>query len=201
MDERKLKTVSYYDEEARNWSDSHGGDDTDSWWAKEMKTFHEYLPTGSVIEIGAGAGKDAESLIKLGYDYTGTDASIGLLELAEKRNPGARFFQKYVHELEPSLGTFDGFWASAVLLHIPREEIEESLNAISSILVTEGIGFITMKEGGGERIDPQTGRLFSYYSEEEFTQHLNNTGFSVLKSEKRITTKDSWLIFYVKKSS
>ena len=200
MDERKLKTVDYYNDEARNWADGHGGNEKDSWWAGEMKTFHDYLPSGSIIEVGAGAGKDAEALIKLGYEYTGTDASIGLLELAEMRNPGAKFFQKYVHEFEPSMGSFDGFWASAVLLHIPREEIEESLNAISSILVPDGIGFITMKEGVSDRIDTETGRLFIYYSEDEFTQHLNNTGFSVLKFEKRVTSKDTWLIFYVKKN-
>ena len=199
MDERNLKTVDYYDKEAQSWSDSHGGNEKVSWWEKEMETFKSYLPNGSIIEVGAGGGKDAEALIKLGYDYTGTDASEGLLELARKRNPDTRFFQKYVHELEPSMGLFDGFWASAVLLHIPREEIEESLNAISSVIKEDGIGFITMKEGVGERLDTQTGRLFTYYTEDDFSRHLGNTGFSVLRFEERITEEETWLIFYVKK--
>jgi 2-polyprenyl-3-methyl-5-hydroxy-6-metoxy-1,4-benzoquinol methylase len=201
MDERKLKTVSYYDTQAQNWSNSHGGDDKDSWWRKEMQIFHAYLPSGSLVEIGAGAGKDAESLIRLGYDYTGTDASVGLLKLAEKRNPSAKFIQRYVHEFEPSMGQYDGFWAAAVLLHIPREEIEGSLNAISSVLKTNGVGFITMKEGVGERLDSQTGRLFTYYTENEFSNHLENTGFTILEFQKRVTEKDTWLIFYVKKDS
>jgi 2-polyprenyl-3-methyl-5-hydroxy-6-metoxy-1,4-benzoquinol methylase len=199
MDDIKVKTVKYYDNEANTWSASHGGDDKDSWWKNEMLKFNGYLPSGKIIEIGAGIGKDAQSLISLGYDYVGTDASIGLLELAKQRNPSAQFIQKYAHELDPSLGEFDGFWASAVLLHIPRDEMIDSLSAISSILKNNGIGFITMKEGDGERIDEKTGRLFTYYKEREFRDVLKSTGFSVLEVERRDTEKDNWLIFYVKK--
>ncbi len=191
--------MRYYDKEATNWSASHGGDDKDSWWKDEMLKFNEYLPNGKVIEIGSGVGKDAQALIGLGYDYLGTDASIGLIELAKQRNPSAQFVQKYAHELDPSVGEFDGFWASAVLLHIPRNEMEKSLLAISSILRNEGVGFITMKEGEGERIDEKTGRLFTYFKEDEFRDVLESTGFSVLEVGRRDTEKDNWLIFYVRK--
>ncbi len=199
MNDIKVETVRYYDKEATNWSASHGGDDKDSWWKDEMLKFNEYLPNGKVIEIGSGVGKDAQALIGLGYDYLGTDASIGLIELAKQRNPSAQFVQKYAHELDPSVGEFDGFWASAVLLHIPRNEMEKSLLAISSILRNEGVGFITMKEGEGERIDEKTGRLFTYFKEDEFRDVLESTGFSVLEVGRRDTEKDNWLIFYVRK--
>ena len=134
MDDKKVETVKYYDQEANSWSASHGGDDKESWWKDEMTRFNEYLPSGRILEIGSGVGKDAEALIRLGYDYTGTDASNGLLELARKRNPSATFIQRYAHEIDHSLGEFDGFWASAVLLHIPRDEMRDSLLAISSVI-------------------------------------------------------------------
>jgi len=199
MNDIKVETVKYYDQEANSWSASHGGDDKESWWKDEMLRFNEYLPSGKVIEIGSGVGKDAQALISFGYDYVGTDASIGLIKLAKQRNPSAQFIQKYAHELDPSFGEFDGFWASAVLLHIPRNEIETSLFAISSVLRNEGVGFITMKEGEGERIEKKTGRLFTYYKEEEFRDVLESTGFSVLEVGRRDTEKDNWLIYYVKK--
>jgi 2-polyprenyl-3-methyl-5-hydroxy-6-metoxy-1,4-benzoquinol methylase len=199
MDDKKLQTIKYYNQEANSWSASHGGDDKESWWKDEMLRFNEYLPTGKVLEIGSGAGKDAEALIKLGYDYTGTDASEGLIELARRRNPSAIFVQRYVHEIEPSLGEFDGFWASAVLLHIPRDEMQDVLLAISSVLKNGGIGFITMKEGDGERVDKKTRRLYTYYKEDEFTNVLESVGFSVLEVGRRNTEKDNWLIYYVKK--
>jgi 2-polyprenyl-3-methyl-5-hydroxy-6-metoxy-1,4-benzoquinol methylase len=199
MVDKKLETIKYYDQEATSWSASHGGDEKESWWKDEVVRFNEYLPGGRVLEIGSGVGKDARALINLGYDYVGTDASSGLLELAKERNPSATFIQKYIHEIEPSLGKFDGFWASAVLLHIPKDEILDSLLAISSILESGGIGFITMKEGTGERVDEKTGRLFTYYQEDEFTKVLESVGFSVLEVERRNTKNDNWLIYYVRK--
>lgn len=199
MKDIKTATVKYYDQEANTWSATHGGNDKDSWWKDEMLKFNGFLPRGKVIEIGSGVGKDAQALISLGYEYVGTDASIGLLELAKQRNPSAQFFQKYVHELDPSLGEFDGFWTSAVLLHIPRSEMKKSILAIASILKNQGIGFITIKEGEGERVDEKTGRLFTYYKEDEFREVLESAGFSVLEVGRRNTEKDNWLIFYVKK--
>ncbi len=201
MDDKKVETVKYYDQAANSWSASHGGDDKESWWKDEMTRFNEYLPSGRILEIGSGVGKDAEALIRLGYDYTGTDASNGLLELARKRNPSATFIQRYAHEIDHSLGEFDGFWASAVLLHIPRDEMRDSLLAISSVIKNDGVGFITMKEGEDERVDEKTGRLFTYYKEEEFRDVLESTGFSVLEVGRRDTEKDNWLIFYVKKEA
>lgn len=198
MINQKQKTVQFYDQNANIWSAAHGGEDPESWWSAEMKKFHSYLPGGSVLEVGSGTGKDAEALINLGYKYTGTDASKGLLEIAQKRNPKALFLNKYAHELDPSIGMFDGFWAAAVLLHIPRIEIDKTLSAISSVVKPKGIGFITLKEGVGERVDAQTGRLFTYYSEPEFTQILEKNNFTVLETGKKISN-DTWLVYYIAK--
>lgn len=198
-DKTKSLTVQYYDQNPDDWSATHGGNEDFSWWKDEMQKFKKFLPNGKVIEFGAGAGKDAKTLISLGYEYLGTDASVGLLKLAKERNPGTKFIQKYIHELEPSIGQFDGFWASAVLLHIPREEIVDSLKSISSIIKPNGVGFITLKEGEGNRIDKDTGRLFTYFKEEEFREYLFETGFTTLDVDYRKTPKENWLIFYVQK--
>jgi ubiquinone/menaquinone biosynthesis C-methylase UbiE len=199
MDERQIETINYYNKEANTWAMSHGGNEKHSWWEDEMIKFNEYLPSGKVIEIGIGTGKDAEALINLGYEYTGIDASVGLLELAAKRNPSATFIHKYVQEIDPSLGEFDGFWASAILLHIPKDEIRDSLLAISSVIKNKGIGFITLKEGYGENVDEKTGRLYSYYTEDEFNDILNSAGFSILEVGRRYGEENNWLIFYVQK--
>lgn len=199
MDERQIETINYYNKEANSWSITHGGNEKHSWWEDEMVKFNEYLPNGKVIEIGSGVGKDAEALINLGYEYTGIDASAALLELAAKRNPSATFIQKYVQKIDSSLGEFDGFWASAVLLHIPKDEMIDSFLAISCVLKNQAIGFITMKEGYGESIDEKTGRLYSYYKEDEFKSILESAGFSILEVGRRYREENNWLLFYVQK--
>jgi hypothetical protein len=79
--------------------------------------------------------------------------------------------------------------------------MNESLLAISSVLRNGGIGFIVMKEGEGERIDPDTGRLFTYYQDDELKTVLEENGFEVLDTGRRDTEKDNYLIYYVKKEN
>lgn len=101
-------TNNYYDTHALEWAQAHGDSD-DTFWRQQMDVFHELLPTGNVLEIGSGTGRDAKALLKLGYTYTGTDISKGLLQLAQNRNPQAHFIRQSVYEL--SLNTrFEGFW-------------------------------------------------------------------------------------------
>lgn len=196
--EKDEKTVAYYDKSAENWTSAHGGNEGASYWAVEMDRFHQLLPSGKLIEIGSGAGKDAAALMALGYDYTGTDASAGLIKVAKKRNPQAKFVNVPVHDLNFSDEKFDGFWTAATLLHIPKVEIDDALTQIKGTLKNGAVGFISMKKGEGEKTDESTGRWFSYYSEEEFKGVLEKNGYQVIETAERKGEKDTWLVFYVK---
>ena len=124
-------TIEAYDQNATTWAQSRNkkGD-----WAKEKETFKEYLPSGKVLEIGSGGGRDAKDLIEMGYEYTGTDISKGLLEEARKNNPKATFLLQSVYELDFPEKTFDGFWACAVLLHMPKDRMSEALKSIHNVI-------------------------------------------------------------------
>lgn len=113
----------------------------------------ELLPTGKVLEIGSGGGRDAKELIAKGYKYTGTDVSKGLLEEARKANPSTVFLRQSVYDLDFPDNTFDGFWASAVLLHIPKDRIDEALSRLRAVVRNDGIGFISIKQGEGQKIE------------------------------------------------
>lgn len=196
--DREKQTVSYYNKKAEAWTTAHGGNEEVSYWQSEMEKFHELLPSGKVLEIGSGAGKDASALIALGYDYIGTDASRGLIRVAQKRNPGAAFLPMAVQDLDFPKGTFDGFWTAATLLHIPKARIDGALGKIKKVVKSGGIGFISMKQGEGEKTDEKTGRWFAYYSEGEFREVLERNGFEVLETQIRPTDKDTWLVFFVR---
>jgi hypothetical protein len=47
---------------------------------------------------------------------------------------------------------FDGVWACASLLHVPRKEIDDVLERIILALRPEGICYLSFKEGDGERL-------------------------------------------------
>lgn len=144
-DEEKL-TIAAYDDQATRWAGEH---QTSGFWGKEMDKFQELLPSGKVLEIGSGGGRDAKELTSRGYQYVGTDASQGLIEQAQKANPQTVFLTQSVYDLDFPPDFFDGFWAAAVLLHIPKNKIDLALGKIKSVVKPGGIGFITLKEGEG----------------------------------------------------
>src|SRR5260221_12158468 len=130
LNKTQQKTINYYDENANEWVKTHVVDKTD-----KLKKFQKLLPKGKIIEIGSGDGLDAFNLIKLGYGYTGTDASKSLIQIAQKRNPKVTFNNIPVEELSKNFNEdcFDGFWTAATLLHIPKNKINKDLQNIHKI--------------------------------------------------------------------
>jgi SAM-dependent methyltransferase len=197
-------TMQTYDKVAGIWAEKYSVTD---FWAEEMRRFHEILPKGTVLEIGAGAGLDAKELISLAYDYVGTDVSEGLLEVARANLPNQLFYQQSVYDLSfPNQQKFDGFWASKVLLHLPKARIDMALKSINSVVKLGAIGFISLIDGKGEGMELEDWddggkhhRYFAYYSKGEFTDILRQTGFQVADYKYR---KDSdrfkWHCFFVK---
>lgn len=189
------ETIKYYDLNANSWHNSHGRDF--SFWTSEIQEFTNLLPSGKILEIGSGAGKEASLLINVGYDYTGVDLSKTLLELAKNKNPKSKFIKASVYKLPFKDKTFDGFWCCATLLHIPETKIDLALTEIKRVTKSGGIGFISLKAGDGEKQDKETGRWFTFYSKKKFSEILAGNGFKILK----ITSKRQgiwWLSFFVK---
>lgn len=198
MKDEEKKTVDYYDSFAEAWAAGHGGNEGASYWQTEMARFHELLPGRKVLEIGSGAGTDAAALMAMGYDYTGTDASKGLLQVARKRNPTARLLNVTVHDLDFGVEKFDGFWTAATLLHIPKTRIDEALVRIKGVIKPGGVGFISLKQGEGEKTSIETGRWFAYYGEAEFREVLGRSGYKTVEVQVRPGEEDTWLAFFVR---
>lgn len=61
---------------------------------------------------------------------------------------------------------FDGIWACASLLHVPRAGLPDVLDRLAGALVPGGVLFASFKYGDGER--EHAGRLFTSYDEAAF---------------------------------
>lgn len=189
-------TIETYNTTAKQWSAEHA---TVGFWKEEMETFSKLLPNGKMLEIGSGGGRDAKQLIALGYEYVGTDISIGLIKVAKTENPAATFLLQSVYDLDfPEETQFDGFWASAVLLHIPKTRIDGVLQRIRKFMRDGAVGFLSLKQGEGERLEKDK-RFFVYYSAEEFRQVLQRNNFEVVETTVRpMGGKTTWLCFFVR---
>jgi SAM-dependent methyltransferase len=200
--ELEARTIETYDNNAAQWATSHMDG---SEWGPTMQAFNALLPSGKILEIGCGGGRDASKLLGLGYDYLGTDASAGMVQAARANTPSAQFEQRSVYDLAGLHAKFDGFWACAVLLHIPKNQIDEALQSIKACLKSDAIGMISIKDGDKEdfEIRDQAGaheeRLFAYWRKDEFLDVLTRNGFALCDYTYRpVSKRTNWHIFLVK---
>jgi 2-polyprenyl-3-methyl-5-hydroxy-6-metoxy-1,4-benzoquinol methylase len=192
-------TKESYDSVSAEWADTHK---TEKFWQENFDEFYKLLPEGKLLEIGCGSGRDARELIAHGYDYVGTDISANQIAVARKYNPGATFEQASLYDLsypEP----FDGFWAAAVLIHVPKNRIDEALSAIKRNMKAKAVGFIAMKEGDGEEIQTKdylknTPYFFAFWQRNEFRDVLERHGMtSLYESYIPMSHGTKWLTYVV----
>lgn len=178
------QTLAAYNAHATAWSTVHHDQ---GWWKSEIERLKQLLPSGKILEIGSGSGRDALDLTATGYEYVGTDIADGLLEVARKNAPGLTFFKQSVYDLDFPAKSFDGFWCCATLLHVPKARIDEALQRIYRLIKAGGFGFISVKPGESERVilddfaQGKSGRFFAFYSMSEFHAVLERNGFEVVE--------------------
>ena len=137
-------------------------------WAKAPSTrlagFLGLLPAGgAILEPGCGAGNHSAVMLAEGFSVRATDGSPEMAEIASRRlgHPveAMRFDQLDGHE------AYDGVWASACLLHVPRDELAGILGKIHRALKPSGVFYASYKMGEGDARD-SLGRYYSYVSRE-----------------------------------
>lgn len=193
-------THESYDRVAKLWESDHL---TKKFWQDNFDRFYKLLPEGKVLEIGCGAGRDAEELVGFGYDYMGTDISANQVELARKNHPGANFEQVSLYDLDYH-ELFNGFWCTAVLIHVPKARIDEALQSIHRNMLPKAVGFIAIKEGEGERLEVREELdnaefLFSYWQNDEFKETLADNSMEVLSQGRMsFSQRTTWLTYHVR---
>lgn len=203
----KSTTIQAYDKTASIYSKTHFG----PFWIREFQLYKKLVPGKKILDIGCGAGRDAVVFVKNRFDYLGIDASEGMLKAAKERVEKGKFRKMDFYKLKFPANSFDGTWAAASLLHIPKKRVKGVLKEIKRVLKPNGISFISLKEKTKhdeglfpyER-SPGTFRYWSYYTQEEFKTILKRVGFELIKSIKhKEKEKDGsitiWLCFFAKK--
>ncbi len=135
------------------------------------------LQAHPILDLGCGPANSSNFMRQEGFKVDPVDASSEMVALANATyGIGAR------------LGTFDeidstdiygGVWANFSLLHAPKSEMPKHLVAIHRALKTNGVFHIALKLGEAEKRD-RLGRMYTYYSEPEIVNLLENNGFDVV---------------------
>ena len=137
-------------------------------WKKAPSTrltaFLELLPKGgTILELGCGAGNHSAVMLAEGFAVRATDGSPEMAEIASRRigQPveAMRFDQLNAEQ------AYDAVWASACLLHVPRDELAGILARIHRALKPSGLFYASYKMGESDGRD-SLGRYYSYVSPE-----------------------------------
>jgi SAM-dependent methyltransferase len=138
-------------------------------WAKapstQLKGFMELLPPGgSILELGCGAGNHSSVMLADGFKVRATDGSPEMAAIASRRL-GQSVDAMRFDELD-AREAYDGVWASACLLHVPRDELTGILERIRRALRPDGVFYASFKIGEGDGGRDSLGRYYNYPSPE-----------------------------------
>lgn len=124
--------------------------------------FEECLcPGDRILDLGCGSGRDSKYFLERGYDVIAVDGSAEMCRVASEYL-GIPVQQKLFSQIEYR-EEFDGIWACASLLHVPKVQIRDVMEKVSRALKEQGVLYASFKYGDDEKtVD---GRLFSLYNE------------------------------------
>jgi ubiquinone/menaquinone biosynthesis C-methylase UbiE len=148
--------------------------------------FMEYLarPGASVLDLGCGPGRDTRYYREQAYRAVGADLSLGMLEEARRRNPGGVFVQADMRCLPFKDRSFQGIWASASFLHLPKQSAGLALAEMRRVLDDSGVLFMAVKRGQEESWrepeDAPARFYFAYYRSDELAAKVRQAGFEIL---------------------
>lgn len=144
-----------------------------------MEEFLSQLEEGdTILDLGCGSGRDSLTFYELGYDVTALDASEEMCKLAEIHT-GFEVLNMTFEEMDFD-GVFDGIWACASLLHVPKKELSGILTKIAWALKDGGVLYMSFKLGDFEGFRGE--RYFCDYTEDSITEVLKDNGrFDIIK--------------------
>lgn len=127
-----------------------------------LTRFLALLPPGAtILELGCGAGADSAQMLAGGFDVRPTDGSAEMADEASRRL-GRPVETLLFHELD-EVEAYDGVWANACLLHVPRSELAHVLTLIWRALKPGGCFYASYKAGSADGRD-SLNRYYNYPS-------------------------------------
>ena len=153
------KTLEYYQKNADLFVEGTVSVDMHD---AQMRFLRMLLPHAYILDFGCGSGRDAKAFLDQGYQVDAVDGSPELCCMASELI-GKPVKQMLFDDLSVS-NQYDGIWACASILHLPRRNLVDVLPKISNALKTDGVLYASFKYSSYEGM--RDGRYFTDFTEE-----------------------------------
>lgn len=182
MNKKVLETKKFYNSNAQTWGERH----LNSFYhEKQFKYLLNLLPkNASVLDIGCANGVHVPMFLGIGRStkYTGIDISSSFLKVAKSRYPQLTFVEGDISDiLTLPKKKFDGFFAAAVLMHVPYELWETMFENIKKITKPGGIGYIVLPTQRPNPANVKDQRHFTLLDEKQQSDYLKEIGLKIHK--------------------
>lgn len=168
----RTNLILAYNQQAQQRNQS----EIEEWKAAERALFLSMLKNEgkrSLLEVGAGHGRDSKFFQDNGFHVTCIDLSPEMVRLCQQKGLDARLMDMI--DLEFPDHSFDAVYALNSLLHVPKEELPTVLQNVHRVLRAEGLFYMGVYggydfEGIWEQDAYQPKRFFSFHSNEGLRQ-------------------------------
>lgn len=192
---------STYDQIAQDWDKDHTQDD---WWKDGLEKFVSFLRPGAcVLDVGCGSGVKSKILTAEGMHVTGIDFSEKMLEIARRRVPNADFQLVDLYDLSRVDKKFDGIFAQAVLLHVPKKDIRGVIHSLKEKLLPGGYFYAAVKEIRPQEKEEEMvkendygyeyERFFSYFTAGEMRKYFLDEGLEIVYETITHSGRRNWI--------
>lgn len=191
-----MGTLDFYNENANDYFEKTINLNMDI----QYNLFEKYLNSGSrILDFGCGSGRDTKHFLDNGFNVDAIDGSSELVRLAsEFTHIDVKCIDFYDFN---ELNLYDGIWACASLLHIPKSDFKSILIKLSNALKSNGILYVSVKNGSGQSVDNK-GRLYNYMSKDEFENEIKGTNLELIEfviHEAQLNSEESFYSFILRR--
>ena len=184
------QTSAFYSEGAKRLASEYAGVQPEL----EARLLRAFEKDRKILDVGCGSGRDLCSLLRKGKDAYGVDASKEMLAAANLAlsarglSGQGRLFESALPDLKMfGEDEFDGVLCSAVLMHVPEEELFDAVYTLRRVLRPGGTLLVSVPAARNDvdpatRRDPQ-GRLFNDLPPAKLQLLFERVGFAVRKFE------------------
>jgi len=183
IEDKVTRTIATYDETCQGYArnvENLSNREAEEYFTRYVKEM------GNVLDLGCGSGRDAKTFSELGYRITGIDLSKKMIDVAKLNAPLAKFKCMDIRQLNFQNESFDGLWAVASLLHLPRRDVPGCLAECYRVLKTGGLIYVGVKQGRGNTFQPDkrygkdSFKLYTLFQRQELERLMNSAGFQIV---------------------
>ena len=165
----------------------------------------QYLPADArLLDLGCGGGQDAGDLAQRGYRVVGLDRTRALLSAGRRRYCSLPLVRADLRELPFQAMSFNGLWAAASLIHLPKPDARRILTDLYRLVRPGGLFAATMTHGLKSRRVTDgwlPGRYVARWRKDELARAVRRAGWKIL--ELKVVTnrerKGRWLNLFAQK--